>query len=397
MGIRYLDALPKSADLVVVGGGITGAATAFYASRAGLRPLIVEARPRLCTMATPVAAGAFRLQFDNLEELELVRESAELFTDFTDRTGQSVYDIDLQPRGYLWLTTDQGKAKTQRDLVSQLHGWGQTDVEIVTGDDVRGRWPWVSRDVVQARWRAGDGFIDTKQLTYGLAEGANADVFTSCAVTGFAITGGRLTGVGTDLGTIDCGSAVICAGQLSGAVAAGAGIELPIATIVRQKLILPQVSEVPHDAPMVIDEDTGSHWRPAYDSGAWLLFTDPSTPPSEPVAEARTDVAFAFKLLDPGSEVSVSRVVPFWREVWERGSAHWLLQAGMYTQTPDQRPLIGSSGIDGLFINTGYGGHGIMLGPAGSRLCVDAIVGSADGPGAFAPSRTMQEREQPTL
>ena len=70
---------PARAELVVIGGGVVGAATAFHASRAGLRPLIVEARPQLCTLTTPVAAGAFRLQFDDREELELVRESVELF------------------------------------------------------------------------------------------------------------------------------------------------------------------------------------------------------------------------------------------------------------------------------------------------------------------------------
>src|SRR5437867_6292878 len=82
---------PARAELVVIGGGVVGAATAFHAARAGLRPLIVEARPQLCTLTTPVAAGAYRLQFDELEELELVRESAQLFTHFAEVTGQRMY------------------------------------------------------------------------------------------------------------------------------------------------------------------------------------------------------------------------------------------------------------------------------------------------------------------
>ena len=395
MTIRYLDAPPASADLVIVGGGVVGAATAFHAARAGIRPLIVESRPRLCTLTTPVAAGAFRLQFDNLEELDLVRESADLFLNFEEITAQRDYPLSVAQQGYLWLTTDESAVASQRALVEQLHAWGQTDVELLSGDETRGRFPWVGPNVLQARFRAGDGFLDTKDLTFGLVNGAGADVVTSCAATGFATEGGRLTGVRTSQGTIDCGAAVICAGPLSGLVAAEAGLELPIVTVNRQKLVFPDLADVPPGAPMVIDEDTGAHWRPAV-QGAWLLFTDPTTEPSAPTADVPTDHRFAFRLLDPGSTVGVARVVPFWRDVWERGADHWYLQAGQYTLTPDYRPIIGPTGIDGLHVNTGYSGHGIMMGAAGSRVLVEQLTGTG-GINPFAPDRTFDTVAQPTL
>jgi glycine/D-amino acid oxidase-like deaminating enzyme len=146
---------------------------------------------------------------------------------------------------------------------------------------------------------------------------------------------------------------------------------------------------------MTIDEDTGVHWRPAL-AGAWLLFTDPATPESPPADNVPVDPAFAFQLLDPTSPFSVARVVPFWREVWDRGAAPWLLQAGQYTMTPDHRPLIGPLSIEGLWVNTGYSGHGIMLGPAGSRLLVDLLTGKAES-SPFAPGRAFEPREPPTL
>ena len=271
-------------------------------------------------------------------------------------------------------------------------------MEVLDGDQVRSRWPWVSPDVIQARWRASDGFLDTKQLTLGLAAGADADVLASCAVTGFRVEGGRLRGVETIRGTIDCDAAVICAGPLSGAWRPPGLSSCRWCTIRRQKLILPHVAEVPPDGPMVIDEDTGAHWRPAFGSGAWLLFTDPATPPSTPTADVPTDHRFAFELLDPSSAVSVARVVPFWRDVWDRGGAHWLLQAGQYTVTPDYRPLVGETTIDGLFVNTGYSGHGIMLGVAGGRSCVEAITGAGSiDSNPLRPDRRLEGLPQPTL
>jgi sarcosine oxidase subunit beta len=397
--VRYRSEPPATADLVVIGGGVVGAATAWHASRAGLRPVIVEARPALCTLTTPVAAGAFRLQFDNLEELRLVRESADLFLHFEDRTEQRAYPLAVRQQGYLWLTTDEAMTAAQATLVRRLGEWGQRDVELLPGDDVRRRFPFVGPDVIQARFRAGDGFLDTKQLTFGLAEASDAEVVVRCRVTGFATTpdGSTLTGVRTDRGTIACPAAVIAGGPLSGALGDAAGVHLPIVTVRRHKLILPDLPAVPPGAPMTIDEDTGAHWRPAL-GGAWALFTDPSTPPEPPTDAVATDPAFAFQLLDPSSPASLARVVPFWRDVWERGSGHWLLQAGQYTVTPDHRPLIGPAGPQGLFVNTGYSGHGIMLGPAGSALLAGLLTGARPAGGnPFAVDRAFAERPQPTL
>jgi sarcosine oxidase subunit beta len=393
--VKYLIEPPASAELVVIGGGVIGAATAFHAAQAGLKPLIVEARPALCTLTTPVAAGAFRLQFDELEELTLVRESAELFLNFQEVTGQYAYDLRVRQQGYLWLTTDERNAERQRTLVARLHEWGQGDVELLTGDEVRRRFPYVGGNVVQARWRGGDGFLDTTQLTFGLVHGSGADVMVDCAATGFVASAGRLTGIRTTKGVVPTDVAVIAAGPLSGLLARAEGIDLPIVTVRRQKLILPEVPEVPPHAPMTIDEDTGVHWRPAL-AGAWLLFTDPATPESPPADNVPVDPAFAFQLLDPTSPFSVARVVPFWREVWDRGAVPWLLQAGQYTMTPDHRPLIGPLSIEGLWVNTGYSGHGIMLGPAGSRLLVDLLTGKAES-NPFSPGRAFERREPPTL
>jgi sarcosine oxidase subunit beta len=395
--MRYLDGPPPTAELVIVGGGIAGAATAFHAARSGLRPVILEARPALCTLTTPVSAGAFRLQFDNLEELTLARESAELFLGFEEATGQSAHPLGLRQQGYLWLATTEASAAAQRSLVARLHGWGQTDVEILDGDDARRRFPFVGSNVVQARWRAGDGFVDTKQLTFGLAEGSGAAVVLGCRVTGFRIDGDGLAGVETTGGFVSCRLAVVAGGPLSGRLAAAAGLRLPVATVRRHKLWMPGLDVVPPEAPMTIDEETGAHWRPAF-GGAWVLFTDPGTPPSEPTEAVPPDPAFAFQVLDPASPAAVARVVPFWRDVWEHGAHHWIVQAGQYTITPDHRPLLGPTGIEGLHVNTGYSGHGIMLGPAGSRVVVDLITGKLPATtNPFAADRAFEAREPPTL
>jgi len=373
--VNYISILPVAADLVIIGGGIVGAATAFFAARAGLRPLLLERRPALCTLTTAAATGGFRLQFDNEDELTLVRESVEVFLNFAAITEQTTYDPMIRQQGYLWLATESETAVRQRELVTMQHGWGQDDIELLDGDEVRYRFPYVAENVVQARFRQGDGFLDPKRITMGFAASSGAPVAVNCGVTGFRVVGGRLTAVETDAGMVLTDTAVVACGPLSGLLAETAEVRLPIAAVRRQKVIFPDLPDVPPNAPMTIDEETGVHWRPAL-RGAYLLFTDPTTPPTAAVEDVPTDRRFAFQLLDPASPVAAARTALFWRAVWERNSAPWLIQAGQYTMTPDHRPLIGPTAVDGLWVNTGYSGHGVMGSPAGSRLLVDLLTGA---------------------
>jgi len=376
MAIRYLPGPPRTAELVIVGGGIVGAATAFHAARAGLRPLLLERRPALCSLTTAVAAGGFRLQLETREQLELVRESAELFLNLAELTGQAGLDGGVRQQGYLWLTTTAAGAERQRRLVERQRAWGVDGVELLDGDEARKAFPFLSPEVLRARFRAADGLLDPKAVTMALAAASGAQAVVGCGVTGFGLRGGRVAEVRTTLGTVACQAAVVAAGPFSGEVARLAGLELPLVTVRRQKVVLPEVPQVPPGAPMTIDDDTGAHWRPAF-GGAALLFADPEEPPSPPSDDVPLDHRFVFRLLDPTSPVSVSRVAPFWREVWDSWSAPWMLQAGHYTMTPDHRPLIGPTAVDGLLVNTGYSGRGVMAGPAGSRRLVDLLTGAA--------------------
>lgn len=368
---------PPTADLVVIGGGVLGAATAFYASRAGLRTVVVERRPVLCSLTTPVAAGGFRLQFDNREETALVRESLETFENFAEVTGLRGYDLRLQKQGYLFVTTDPPTARRQAERVALQQSWGVHDVELLKGSEARYRFPYLSEQIISARYRAGDGFVDPKRLTYGYARASNATFLVSTSATGFQLAGGRIAGVQTSRGDIATNAVVIAAGPFTGQVARLAGLDFGLSAVRRHRLVMPEVPEVPSDAPFVIDEDNGAHWRPAF-QGAYLVFTDPSTPPGDPLWSVPTDPEFVFLLLDPSSEHTVARVCPFWRAVWERGTDHWVLQAGQYTYSPDHRPILGPTPIPGLYLNAGYSGHGVMGSAGGSRRVVDLLLGRAD-------------------
>jgi sarcosine oxidase subunit beta len=424
--LRIADRLPRTADLVVVGAGVVGCATAFYATAAGLRTVVLEARPRPATLTTAAASGAFRLQFDNPEELALVREGLRLYEAFAERAGLPGYDLRIERNGYLFCALDEATVDRQRELVARQHAFGLDDVELLDGDEVRRRFPFVAPQVLSARFRAADGFFDQVRLSWGYAlsasggrgtvrgsvEGGARRATASFAfgqrVTGVQVVRHRVVAVETHDGAVAAPAVVLATGPFLARTAALAGVDVDIRPTRRQKVIVPDVPEVPPWAPMTIDEATAAHWRPAF-GGALLLWTDPDAPPSEPSWNVQPAADFAFRVLDPASPTSVARLVPFWSDVWDRGQ-RWFMQAGQYEYTPDHRPLIGAvgrDGPDGLWVNGGYSGHGVMASAGGARLLVDLITGgfsadldqgtiSPDG-NPFRPDRPMPEHAHDVL
>lgn len=388
---RLTHELPDTTDVAIVGGGIAGLATAYFARRAGLSAVVIERRPAIASLSTAAATGGFRAQFDNEPESRLVRESLRFHEAFADETGLADWDLGIMPQGYLFCVFEESSAARQRALVERQRQWGISDVEILDPRTIRARWPWLSERVTQARFRAADGWLDPKRLATGFAAASEAPCVVDTDVRAFARSGERVTGLVTSRGPIAAGAVVLAAGPFSGVLAATAGLALPIAPTRRCRLVMPHVPEAPADAPMTIDEESGAHWRP-WRGGAHGMLTLPDVAAEDPLDVVPASDRFAFALLDPARPTALARLSPFWERVWRRQDQHWVVRAGQYDDTPDRRPLLGASAVPGLFLDTGHSGHGVMSAAACARLTMDCVLGTlahADNPfradRAFAP------------
>jgi len=361
--------LPRSADVVVIGGGIIGCATAFYAAEAGFDTVVLERRDGLGTLTTAASEECFRAQFDEPENVKMMLESIAVFQNFAEVIRIPGYDIDIQQQGYLFLTATREGAELLGQRVQQQHSIGLSDVELLNGDETRQRFPFVGPSVLAATFRAKDGWLSAHELTYGFAKGSSALFAVQTEATGIRLDSRGVAAVATTRGEISTRCVVISAGPFSGVVASWADVQLPLTNLRRQKVVLGNVPLVPRDAPMTVDADTGAYWRPEVGGAAlgWALPEEPS----EPLESVPTDWTFPAVVLD-----GAARLVPFWKQVAEtltRDNA--FLSAGQYTCTPDHKPIIGPcSVVPGLYFNLGYSGHGIMASPGGARLLVDLIV-----------------------
>jgi sarcosine oxidase, subunit beta len=365
------DTVDKTADAVVIGGGIIGTATAFWLSRAGLSTIVLEMRDGLSTLTTTASIESFRAQFTEPAMAALARESIEVWENFAEVTGLDGYEIDLHHGGYMFCTTEAEKVPLIQETVDEYRAVGVTDSEFLTGEEVIKRYPWISPEVKAAAFRAKDGWFSAHEVTQGFARAAeNARFYLRTRATGIEKDDKGVSGVVTDRGTIQTRVAVNAAGPFAVTVAGWAGVDLPVFQMRRQRVFVAPHSKIPREAPLTIDLENESYWRPET-GGALLGWHDPDEPKTDPLEDPQGDWDFPAVNLD-----MVSRLSPFWNEVIEDLTKDDLsVYAGQYVHAPDDQPIIGPvEAAPGFHLNCAYW-PGVMLSAASGRWTADLITG----------------------
>jgi sarcosine oxidase, subunit beta len=363
--------LPASADVVVIGGGIAGATDAFFLGRHGLSAVVLERGPQLASLTTAQAVACFRAQWEEPDYAALVLPSIAFYEAFEEETGLSGWEIGLRRQGWLFLTAaDDGPSSFGR-FVEATRSFGVTDSELLLGDEIRRRFPWVAERVTAATYRARDGWVSPYEVVHGLARASAAEFHTGVEAVAIRVDGGRVSAVRTTMGTIATPRVVVAAGPFSRRLAATAGIDLPVTMVRHHRAMVAPQPEIPADGPMTLDVDTHAYWRPE-GGGAFLGMgiDEAATEPSDPVP---TDWTFPAVVMD-----AASLAAPFWGAIAERLTAAQIsLSAGQYTCTADGRPIIGGCAIEGLYIHAGDNGWGIEGGPEAGRRLAAIVAGAA--------------------
>jgi sarcosine oxidase subunit beta len=354
--------LPKSASVVIIGGGVMGASTAYHLSLKGCPDVILLERESFFGQgATGKCAGGIRYQFSTEINIQLSKVSLPMLDRFEEETGQS---IDLRKCGYLFLLTNNDDLEKFRANVQLQHQLG-IETEWLSGDEVSLIAPQLeASDVLAGTYYGEDGLVDPHSVVNGYISAGRRlglQAYNDVAVTGIKTASGRIEGVETNDGTIFCDTVVNAAGPWSQLVSDMAGIPLPVTPIRRQMLTTTPMAQIPLDFPFVVDFAQSLYF---HREGEGLL-TGMSNPHQEPGFDESIDASWEVTHMEAAIKrlpalASASRV-----SAW----------AGLYEVTPDAHPIIGPvSEVSGYYLVTGFSGHGFMHGPAAGLLVSESII-----------------------
>jgi len=353
--------LTTSASVVVIGGGVMGASTAYHLAQAGARDVLLLEREAFFGLgATGRCAGGIRHQFATDINIRLSLLSLRMLDALEAETGQPAL---VRKCGYLFvLTRPEDVAAFQRHAALQRSLGVPT--EWLTGDDVRRRLPgWDFPDALAGTFVASDGLADPNSVVMAYIQAARrlgARCLTGVVVAGIETAAGRVQAVRTNQGRFATECIVDAAGPWSAPVAALAGVVLPVQPVRRQWLTTSPLPGLPPDVPFIIDFAQSLYFHP---EGAGLL-TGMSNPGQSPGFDQSVDATWELTHLE-----AAARRLPLLEQAGV--ASRW---AGLYEVTPDAHPILGATPVPGFYVVTGFSGHGFMHGPICGLLMAELIT-----------------------
>lgn len=377
-------------DVVIVGGGIVGAACAYALTRDGATVTLFE-RGELAAGASGRNLGLVDLPKDPVLD-PVARRSIERYLEATTDPPSPV-PFDREPIGTLAVGIGDDEAQLVREEARAAEAAG-LEVERLDRDDLRELEPALTPEISEA-WSFGDGRrVDPSALTVALAAHARlrgATVRHHAPVRRLLTRGGRVTGVVTDDAVVEADTVILAAGPWSATLLRPLGIHVPVVGV-RGWLVHLSTPPVPIDrwiegaAPRMwrrevervrgADFAEGAAGEP--DVGAMIQ----PAPDGTVVAGTSREPALTWEPVGLDMARAVARAAI--RLVPSLSEAHVLATwSGIRPMSPDERPLIGWL-RPGLLLCTGHGSEGVILG-GGSADLVSALVLGTDPPFDPAP------------
>lgn len=359
--------LVHTADVVVIGGGVTGTSIAYHLARLGAGQVVLLERKHLAAGSTGTSSGLVRMHYDNRLEAEIALKSFEVFRHFDEIVGgecgfvRTGFVRTVEPRNL-----DRLKAN-----VSMLQELG-VSTWLVSGDEIHKMAPYLQADDIPfAAYEPDSGYADPHATTMGFANAARRHgvrVFQGVEATGIEQSAGRVMGVVTAQGRIQTRIVVNAAGPWGGLVAALAGVRLDTTIMHHQVAVVETPAELTWPHLTVIDRLHHIYLRP--ETGRLTL-----------VGASHDNYSIDPDQLDSYSETLTYQTM---YSVLERLCARMpgmefgavrKGHTGIYLNSADKHALLGAvPNVEGFFCAVGCSGHGFKEAPVVGQAIAELIV-----------------------
>jgi glycine/D-amino acid oxidase-like deaminating enzyme len=358
----------STADVVIVGGGIEGAAAAWALSQRGVTDVVVAERNTVASGMTGKSSGIVRCHYGVSSLAAMATVGLEVFEKAEEIFGT---DIGFRQTGYVVGVGEPNVESLRKSLAAQRAVGVET--EEIDRSEMSRIWPFADLSPFEAfGWEARGGYGDaymTAQAFAVSARAAGVRIRQGTTVTELLVVGDRVTGVRlADGSEISAGTVVVTTGVWTKPFLAAYGVDVPI-RVVREQIvtIAPGIeSSVIGSLPVFSDLVSLQYVRP--EVGGDILFGNSDL---SDVEEADPD-NYSNRAADAFIDITVDKVgtrFPGFTDAAISSS-----YAGCYDVTPDWNPVISTAGLDGLVVAAGFSGHGFKIAPAVGRLVADLVV-----------------------
>ena len=366
--------LPSRARVVVIGGGIIGASVAYHLGHMGWgsETLLLE-RDRLTSGTTWHAAGLM-VTFGSFSETStrMRHYTRDLYTRLEAETGQST---GFAPIGLVEVAADEGRLEEYRRVAAFNRLCG-TEVHEISPREVADLFPPArTDDLLAGFYMPQDGRVNPVDATMALAKGARMQgvtILEGTPVLDVLVKDGRVVGVRTERGDIECEYVVNCAGMWARQLAERSGVTVPNQAAEHYYLLTDPIPGLDPDLPVLEDPGSYGYYRPEGD-GMMIGLFEPVCAPWH-VDAIPEDASFLtlppdWERMGPYLEKAMARV-PASMEVGIR-----TFFCGPESFTPDLSPVVGESPeVRGYFVAAGLNSIGILTGGGIGRAIATWIV-----------------------
>jgi sarcosine dehydrogenase len=367
--------LPGAARIIVVGGGIVGCSVAYHLAKRGVEVLLLE-RHQFTSGSTWHAAGLVGQLRTNANITRLLGYSVELYGRLEAETGCAT---GWKRNGGLRLACNRDRWIEVKRQATTARSFG-LEMHLMSPSEAQALWPLMDvSDVVGAAFLPGDGQAGPGDITQALVKGARmegAELVEGVSVDDFAIENGAVKGVVTSAGRVACEKLVLCGGLWTAALAARAGVSVPLAAIHHQYIVTEPIPGITPDLPTLRDPDRLTYYKEEV-GGLVMGGYEPN-----PIAWCGSSVPedFAFRLLgddwdhfEPIMRQSLGRVPAL------GGTGVKQMINGLESFTPDGNWILGEAPeVRNLFVGAGFNAFGIAsAGGAGMALAEWVADGEA--------------------
>jgi len=332
--------------IIIVGGGIIGAASAYYLSEAGIKDVVLVEKESVLGMGvTQYCSGGVRHQFTTAVNVKFSIES------FRELSG---FDIDYKNLGYLILDVENDSMP--RVKMQRLLG---VEAEYLKPGEIKGRFPYINTDSVKSgTFYSRDGIADPgKLMSIYEKKAREREVKMVMGVEAKRLVreGKRIVGVETDKGEMRADTVILAAGVGSRELAKTIGVDIKFNHI-RKYVVVAEGFDF--DFPLTMEIPTG--WYIKKEGKDCLLGMSGK--------DEKVDFELKQESVDETIEASLNRFPGT-----EKCSIKKILSS-MSDETPDKHAIIDNS-IPGLIIATGFSGHGFMHSPAAGKVLASLVKG----------------------